>query len=263
MTNVENYFKELIEMTREFAASSIDDLYHSEEKREEARKLKEWYKNHPLKFEDLSLAQRRELGFGTWSEEAGECELIPLWVFRLLDPEQILVCPLFYPKMEIARVKNCDDDTRGGMVAYQFYRYPTEEELKMLDENKKVTKDMVGNIIHQDPGDHSEAKPTPPRVLLQLTSDAQLVADLTWNARRNTPKVDVRTVVDLTRNLAKFGFSEVTITLPGGLYVKDACRYAEELVDELEKKGFTSSWYDNLNGEDIDIHIDWSHLLKD
>lgn len=125
---VEKLFQELVEMTEEFAKSSIDDLYHSEEKKEEARLLRERYKNHPLKFEDLNLEQRRELGFGTWSKETGECELIPLWVFRLLDPEQVLICPLYFPKKDIDLVKNCDDDVRGGMVAYQFYRYPTEEE---------------------------------------------------------------------------------------------------------------------------------------
>lgn len=268
MSNTESLYQELVEMTKEFAKSSIDDLYHSVEKEEEARELREWYKNHPLKFEDLNLEQRRELGFGTWSKTSleegggGECELIPLWVFRLLDPEQILVCPLSSAKGKIAYAKNCDDDTRVGVVAFQFHRNPTEEELGKLEEDEEESVNTLGDLMKEAIKERKEIKNDILKKIAAITSDAKLAADLTWNARKSKPEVDVEAVVALTLNLAKFGFSEVTITIPDGLGVDTDCRYAEQMVRELRIKDFHALCHADENGGRKDIYIDWSHLLK-
>lgn len=70
-------------------------------------------------FKNLKEKEREELGFRTWSKETKEKGLIPLYIFNLLDEDTELFCP-FNKEFKIEKKRNCDDDHRGGCVAYEF-----------------------------------------------------------------------------------------------------------------------------------------------
>lgn len=70
-------------------------------------------------FKNLKEREREELGFQTWSETTKEKGLIPLYIFYLLNKDTEVCCP-FSEEKRIQKIKDCDDDHRGGCVAYQF-----------------------------------------------------------------------------------------------------------------------------------------------
>lgn len=94
-----------------------------------------------------------------------------------------------------------------------------------------------------------------------LTSEAQLAADLAWSSKGDFNEVNIEVLLGLIRNLSKFGLSETTITLPGGLSYPDSDRYVETIKPLLEGKGFYCNCYEDEYG-DIDLHIDWGHLVR-
>lgn len=83
--------------------------------------LKKDFNFNKIKLNKLNKKQRKELGFATWSKKTGKYTLIPLWIFNLLKDEEFLICPLFDNEKPTQKI-NCDDDARGGCVAYQFYK---------------------------------------------------------------------------------------------------------------------------------------------
>lgn len=121
MKKLKKDFDGLVQILKPLQELSIDALYKKKDsyfEKIKSKLVKAGFSDQT--FKDLTVEQRRELKFGTWSKESVENGLIPLYIFKLLDDQTLLYCPLSSASNKTETRSNADDDTRFGCVAYEF-----------------------------------------------------------------------------------------------------------------------------------------------
>lgn len=117
-------FKELVKLGLIITNTPIYENWSDKFKIEELNKRKEYVKTQ-LKgklngeyFKELSYTELNLLGFKAWTLE--NQQLIPFWIYEILDDDVDLYCPL---SEEYMCKKYADNDERMGCVAFMFKEF--------------------------------------------------------------------------------------------------------------------------------------------